>query len=533
MTERLKKLPKQLLDIWNKYTSKQKALIISVVCVVVFAFGLLAFLINKVDYTELKKCEDLNELSAVVDLLKTEGYKYRFDEKTLTVYIDRKKSPDAIVLLAKNDITADGITLEQLLDNSFDTTNGDRILKANLLFSQNISKKVKEMEGIDDVEVNYIPKDTSNNIFTNDTEDVPASVMLKVNDKFKPQTAETIATVVAATIGNKDAKNIKVADQYGNLLYGGTEDLYSAISIKNSIEYKEKLRETFKNNLYMLLIKRGYEDVEIAPSLEFNMDVVEEMLKEYSAPEGMEQGLYSHSKNFSSKNTNSSGEGVPGTSSNDGTAYEIPDSSASNGSTESSEYDYLPNERAKNIKYETGAVIPEESTVSMVLRDIRTVKQEYLESSGALEGTTYEDYVTENSDLKPLPVDEELIRLVSKATRVPEDNIEISIFEQTIFVPTVKEARSWTDYLQIALVVLIVGLLLFVVFKSVKPVEVTELEPELSVEQLLATTKENQSIEDIEFNEVSEVRRMIEKFVDEKPEAVAQLLRNWLSEDWN
>ena len=62
--------------------------------------------------------------------------------------------------------------------------------------------------------------------------------------------------------------------------------------------------------------------------------------------------------------------------------------------------------------------------------------------------------------------------------------------------------------------------------------DVTELEPELSVEQLLATTKENQSLEDIEFGEVSETRKMIEKFVDENPEAVAQLLRNWINEDW-
>ena len=533
MTERLKKLPKQLLDIWNKYTSKQKALIISVVCVVVFAFGLLAFLINKVDYTELKKCEDLNELSAVVDLLKTEGYKYRFDEKTLTVYVDRKKSPDAIILLAKNDITADGITLEQLLNNSFDTTNGDRILKANLFFSQNISNKVKDMEGIDDVEVDYIPKDTSNNIFTNETEDVPASVILTVNDKFKPQTAETIATVVAATIGNKDAKKIKVADQYGNLLYGGTEDLYSAISIKNSIEYKEKLRNNFINNLYGILIKADFSDVEIAPHLEFNMDIVEEMYKEYSAPEGMEQGLYTYSKNYSSKNTNSSDGGVPGTTPNDGTSYEIPDASASNGSTESSEYQYAPNERQTNTKYEVGAVKSDISSVGIILKRVKTIKQEQLEKSGELDGTTFEEYVAANSAEIPLEVDPMLITLVSNSTGIPETGITIMAKEQSVFVPTVKEARSWTDYLQIALVVLIIGLLLFVVFKSVKPVEVTELEPELSVEQLLATTKENQSIEDIEFNEVSEVRRMIEKFVDEKPEAVAQLLRNWLSEDWN
>ena len=88
---------------------------------------------------------------------------------------------------------------------------------------------------------------------------------------------------------------------------------------------------------------------------------------------------------------------------------------------------------------------------------------------------------------------------------------------------------------------MIIGLLIFVVFRVSKPEEVIETEPELSVEKLLATTKENQSLEDLEFSEgsetiemgeKSETRTMIEKFVDENPEAVAALLRNWLSDDW-
>ena len=63
--------------------------------------------------------------------------------------------------------------------------------------------------------------------------------------------------------------------------------------------------------------------------------------------------------------------------------------------------------------------------------------------------------------------------------------------------------------------------------------EVTELEPELSVEDLLATTQEeSESLEEIELGEKSETRTMIEKFVDENPEAVASLLRNWINEDW-
>ena len=67
--------------------------------------------------------------------------------------------------------------------------------------------------------------------------------------------------------------------------------------------------------------------------------------------------------------------------------------------------------------------------------------------------------------------------------------------------------------------------------KGMKPAEVTELEPELSVEALLATTKENQNLEDIELNEKTATRQRIEKFVEENPEAVAQLLRNWLNDD--
>jgi flagellar M-ring protein FliF len=50
------------------------------------------------------------------------------------------------------------------------------------------------------------------------------------------------------------------------------------------------------------------------------------------------------------------------------------------------------------------------------------------------------------------------------------------------------------------------------------------------VESLLQSTKEE--LEDIGLQEKSETRVMIEKFVDENPEAVANLLRNWLTEDW-
>ena len=84
----------------------------------------------------------------------------------------------------------------------------------------------------------------------------------------------------------------------------------------------------------------------------------------------------------------------------------------------------------------------------------------------------------------------------------------------------------------IILTVLIAGLLVFVIIKGTSPVEVTEMEPELSVEDLLATTQEESRLDEIELDDKSETRILIEKFVDENPEAVASLLRNWINEEW-
>lgn len=530
MAERIKQIPKQLLIFWNKYTSKQKTIIVSVVCTVFFAFIFLIWLFGRTQYEVLTISETTKDASEVVNLLKDEKILYNLGSDQLTVSVDKKRYSDAALLLASNDMPSTGITLDELLNNSLSTTNSDRTLKLNLFLQNQMRNYIITMEGVDDAQVYYIPVESSNSILTT-IQDTSASVLLTVNDDFEAKTAETIAEVVASMIGNSGTDKIKVADQNGNLLFGGEQDLYSGSANSNE-DFKDRLRNTFINNLYMGLLKSGYDDAEIMPNLVFNMDKVSQLFTEYTAAEGQDQGLYGHSYTYQSENAGSSG-GVPGTTSNDETDYLVPDSSSNTGNVDITDIDYLPNERVTNTEFEIGAIIPDQSSISMVLINIMNYKEEDLALQGLLNGTTFKEYVLQNSGSKKTVADPEIITMVSKATGIAEKNINIMTYEQPVFIPKVVVPRNWSDYLQIVLAVLIVALLIFVVFKGIGPVEVTELEPELSVEQLLATTKENQSIEDIEFNEVSEVRRMIEKFVDEKPEAVAQLLRNWLNDDWS
>lgn len=530
MVEKLKKIPTRLLELWNKYTSKQKTIIISVVATVFIALIILVSVLGKTKYKELTTCESTKDASKVVELLKDQGYAYKTSSDQLTIYVDEEKLTDSVFLLAQNNMPSTGLTMEELLNNSLSTTNSDRTLKINLFFQNQLRNYLIRMDGVDDAQVSYIPLESKNSLLS-EKQNTTASVCLTTNDDFKTSTAKTIAELVSSVIGNTTTDGIKVIDQAGNLLFGGSDDLYSGSASSNE-DFKERLRNTFKNNLYAGLMKAGFDDVEIMADLDFNMDKVSELYTEYTPAEGQEQGLYSHSYTYETQGTSGSG-GVAGTASNDETTYQYEDGDNANSSSNLEEYDYLPNTRVTNTEFEVGAINKENSSVSIVLTKVVTYKQEDMQLMGLLDNTTFDEYVLDNSERTKLDVDQDIYTLVSKATGIAEDDISIIAYEQPIFVPTVETKQSFADYLPFILAVLILALLAFIVFKTAAPVEVTETEPELSVEQLLATTKENQSLDDIEFDDKSEIRKMIEKFVDENPEAVASLLRNWLSDDWD
>ena len=109
----------------------------------------------------------------------------------------------------------------------------------------------------------------------------------------------------------------------------------------------------------------------------------------------------------------------------------------------------------------------------------------------------------------------------------------MDMISDEVFEDTTDEGKFVEKILPIILAVIILALLGFMVWRSLRPVEITEVEPELSVEELLSSTREKQqTVENIDLEEKSETGKAIEKFVEENPEAAALLLRNWLNDDW-
>ena len=177
-----------------------------------------------------------------------------------------------------------------------------------------------------------------------------------------------------------------------------------------------------------------------------------------------------------------------------------------------------------------------DSTIAVTLIQDVTYEEEQAQKLGYLDGTDWETFKSQNSQPVMLTVDPTWTDIISKGTGIAPANISVVAYQKNSFVDKastniLKQASFW---IQLVLAAAILGLLIFVVIRSARPLTVEEKEPELSVEEMLASTRENQaSVDDIDLQEKSETRKAIEKFVDENPEAVALLLRNWLNEDWN
>ncbi|MBQ7679895.1 MAG: flagellar M-ring protein FliF, partial [Butyrivibrio sp.] len=265
---------------------------------------------------------------------------------------------------------------------------------------------------------------------------------------------------------------------------------------------------------------------------------------DYTPAEGQSQGVLSHEDTYEAENVNGI-SGIPGTDTNndDETTYVFQDNENSRSTVTEESRDYLPNEFIETITTPAGVVLYDSCSISVTGMTYVVYNQDEYDPAEHDDMTWEQFKATTGSTQVEVPDD--MVDLVAKASGIAPSNISMTAFSQPIFLDSEGGRITLTDILQIILILLILGLLAFVVFRSMyvrreaeEAVEEEEEEPEqLEVEELLESNPEEEIIEeepgleDIAMDEGSETKKLIEKFIEENPEAAAILLRNWLNED--
>ncbi|MDD5948509.1 MAG: flagellar M-ring protein FliF C-terminal domain-containing protein [Lachnospiraceae bacterium] len=539
MGDRIKQIPQQILEFWKKFTSKQRTIIIALALAIIVTVVIFVVMFTRTTYEQIAVYEKTSDTAAAKEILEEQGILYRVSDDGLTLSVDSKKVADARMALGANSVGADSnnaYTYEQALDNDLSTTSKEKDEKIKLARQNEFANViVKTIEGVEAASVQITYADDSTAILEEEKDNTCAA-MLTINDKFKSSAAKGIANYLATSIGNSNTNNIKIIDQNGNILFSGADNEDGTASLASAEEYKNSVVNDIKTQVQALLLKSSnYNDVEVAPNIDVNFDKSTSTDEHFYTDDGQETGPKSYDYNYHNENNSDSGN-IPGTDANDGetTDYDLLGDGSSSGTTDITKNQYNTSKRTTVTQAGVAKINYDNSSISIVLNRYRSYYEDELKDQLKENDQTFAEFKEANGNSSSLEVDPALITSVSMATGIAEENISIIAYEVPLFYDATHMSVSTMakNYLQYILALLIVALLLFVVFKGMKPVEIEEMEPELSVEALLATTKENQSLDDIEFSDKSAAREQIEKFVDENPEAVAQLLRNWLNEDW-
>ncbi len=530
MADRIRELPKRLMEWWNKFTSKQKTLIICVAAGVILLLGILATVLTRPQYVLLVSSESTKEASEVTDLLEGAELKYIVSDDGLQISILKDQIADANLLLGANNIPTASYDIENVFTGGFSTTESDKQKRYQLYCESRLEEDLIAYQFVKVANVQLsIPTDDGTLIA--EDEESFASIILELEGDMPEEAPASIARVVATALGNTTTQNITIIDTLGNLLFSGEDDFTLAGSASNQLSVKQQAENLVKNEVRKVLLGTNeFDNVEVAMNLKIDFSSTDVTQHDYTPAEGQTQGVLSHEDVYQSDSTGGNG-GVPGTDANGETTYVYEDNQYSTDAVTEESRDYLPNETITSQRKPAGAIVYDESSLSVAAIQYRVTNEEDARDQGLLDGITWNEYKLANAERTRVTVDAEFITMVAKATGIAEDDISIVAYEEPMFVDSPGAGIEVTDVIQILLIVVILGLLVFVVLRSMRIAKSQEAEEELSVENLLQSTPAV-LLEDIEMETKSQARQMIEKFVEENPEAVANLLRNWLSEDW-
>ncbi|MDA3846747.1 MAG: flagellar basal-body MS-ring/collar protein FliF [Vallitaleaceae bacterium] len=526
MQEFIGRITGQITEYWGKLSTKNKIQIVSAVVVGIIALVILGILLGRPSMIKFKSDISAGEMSEIRAALEDGEIVYRISDDATTLYVDEKKQDQVSIIMADLGVISDAImTYDQALTNTLSTTQSEKALKAQLAFEGELNQKIEVLDAVKKAYVKLYIGETTLAVFEEDKQS-SASITLELVSGLNDKSVMGIVSSLKNSVPNLEPANISIITTTGDVLYDGTEAEGMSGNVSSQLEYVEMLKQIIRNDMTQQLLSFGlYDDVAINITLDVDFD------EQSSVSEDYEAGPVDSEYDSSSEGTNSDSGGVPGTDSNSGTTtYPVDGTAISSSIATTTEKTYNNDKLVTSIIKRVGDVNYDASKMSVALNKITYVYEADVEANGLLVDMTWEQYIAENDIPIALVVDPAIVDLMKTGSGISD--ISVISYDRPLFISKEVKEFKLLSYLPIALIIILIGLLVYAVYKGTEPMDIEEIEPELSVEDMLESTKGKHVLEDIELNDKSDIRKQLEKFVDTNPEAVALLLRNWINEDW-
>ena len=294
MTERLKAIPVKILEWWNRFTSKQKTIIICIAAGVIIALAILVTALTRPQYELLANCESTKEAAQITELLDGAGITYTVSDDGYQIKVLREQLSDANLLLGANNIPAAAYGIDNVTNGGFSSTESDKQKRYKLYLQGQMEEDLLRFEAVKKADVQLSLPENDGTLLSKNEESF-ASIILELEGEFTQENAAAMAQFVKTALGNENASNITILDSQGNLLFSG-EDSYSVTgNASNQLSVKQQAERLVRSEVKRVLLGTNqYDNIEVASNLALDFSSTEIVNHDYTPAEGQTQGVLSH-----------------------------------------------------------------------------------------------------------------------------------------------------------------------------------------------------------------------------------------------
>jgi len=544
MQERVIGFFQSIRDKWNALEQMQKYRILGAILVVIIVLALFVFFTTRTIYQVAMR--DLTHIDAmqIATILDDNEIRNRVIPDGLgnAIEVEQARLHEARVLIDTRGLVSDReFTYEDALNFSGIGAT-ETVTRQNLLRARqgDLERAISAMDSILWAQVELSLPD-ANRFFIQTAEPARASVLVRSTRRLTNAEGAGIARFVSRSVMGLELENIEVIDTDYNMLFSGQalEEEDSLLSDLQELMIAERVRVT--RNVGDLF-RHLYDTVEVAANLAYPRTMTTAERVQWAAPDTMEEAglvITERALNASAQGTQMGWE--PGLVPNAATIPTYPFGVGGDMRAQQAEHDrvFALDELRETIIELPSGFIPDSSSITVSLVNFVIHDQESMMRRHNGEFTE-DDWLDFQQNTNHQLIDNEAQTLayaqsISSATGIPVDRVTVLAWNVPQFIDYIPEPTAWQHLVMYAILALLLGLLAFGLIRKTQVEEEEELEPELSVEDLLVSTQMEEAIDEemletIGYEEGSEAKKKIDEFVDDKPEAAASLLRHWLNE---
>ncbi len=526
MPEGMTKLLDKIKSFWGGLEKGQKVRIFIMAGILVLAVAVTLVLTLKVDYVPLFDTQEEVNLQPVVNYLTENNIKYKKGENQ--IFVDSRKKKDIEFDLTTQGVVSPEITFADTWSKlSLTATEGDKVNLWKHYLTNDLVYKLKKFENVENATVQYSKPEKTYWVRPNaeEAKEGSAYVMLKTKKALTPEQVGAAAKVVASSLGIPSEK-ITIVDQNLNPLMRD-EEQSDLVRANTQDEMRRQRQSELENKVYDFF-KIGiaqsdfFDTISVSANAVLDFDTLKSASTKYEAPDEDGVGFIKNKETLEEKLVNGNAGDVPGTDNNPQgtTTYQMGENGNSQYDKNHVIEDRLFNETNEQAEKAVGKLINDQTTMSVSL--------------------WYGNRIQVSDGLTPEYL-EQVRQSVYAATGVPVQNISVSVQKLAAEAPaevtimdTVGQLFDRFGFYALMLLLLIVMVITALPKKKENPeaLQTAALEAAAAGGVGAFGMEPGEEIRDINIQEQSELKKQIEKFVQQNPDSVAQLLRNWIAEDW-